>query len=416
MLNSESIDAVESSCFAKHFRKPLYDSFCFANIPATVRYLLTKEGKENALPSSCFYEGNYDGVILLFIDAFGSAFSEPYRDHPFLKRFADKGIVSKITSQFPSTTAAHMTTIHTGECVGSTGIYEWFQYEPKVDAVIAPLPFCKAGDGMPGSLISSGIPLEEFFPFTTLYRKMHDEGVDSFLFQEDGIAGSPYSRVMAQGAHPVGYLNLSQGLKSLSELFMVPRRKKTYAFFYHSHIDSVGHRKGIKDKAFDKSILYCLDLLEKELSALIQSSQKIAILLTADHGMVPVEPKKTFYVNLRMPHLENLLKVKTPAGSCRDLFLSVKDEYLDRVVSELQTALDGKASVFKTENLIKEGFFGKVGSRFLERVGNLVVLPYENEAVWWFEKHKFEQHFYGSHGGLLPAEVEIPFLFLPTAE
>lgn len=415
MLNEESIRKVDESCFSTHFRKPLYDSFCFSRIPATVSYLLTGEGKSEGLPESCFDQGDYDGVILLFIDAFGWCFLEKYLSHPFIQRCLDKGILSKITTEFPSTTAAHVTTVHTGLEVGQSGIYEWFQYEPKVDKVIAPLLFSYAGDGMPNSLIASGMSPEEFFPFTTLYQKLHLKKVDSFIFQESSINESPYSQAMSKGAHSVGYMNLAQGLKSLSELFLTPRTNKTYAFFYHSHIDSVGHRKGVHHKAFEKSILYCLDLLEKELAPLLKSSKKIALLLTADHGMVPVTPKKTIYVNKEMPHLVDWLDVKVPAGSCRDLFLSVKKEYLERAISEMSHLLQGKAEVWKVETLIQKGFFGRVpvSQRFLERVGNVVILPYENEAVWWFEPHKFQQNFYGSHGGLTPHEMETSFLFLP---
>ncbi|MES2200534.1 MAG: alkaline phosphatase family protein [Chlamydiota bacterium] len=413
MINEESIQAVNGSCFSTRFRKPLYDSFCFSKIPATISYLLTGEGKSAALPRSCFNQEEYDGVILLFIDAFGWCFLEKYLSHPFLQRCLDKGILSKVTSQFPSTTAAHVTTIHTGLEVGETGIYEWFQYEPKVDRVIAPLLFSYAGDGMPSSLIASGIPPEEFFPFTTLYQKLHLKGVDSFIFQESSINESPYSQSLSKGAHSIGYLNLMQGLKSLSELFLSSRSKKTYAFFYHSHIDSVGHRKGVEHKTFEKSILYCLDLLEKELAPLMRSSKKLALLLTADHGMVPVCPKKTIYINQEMPYLVDWLQVKTPAGSCRDLFLTVKKEYLERAIQEMSILLQGKAEVWKVETLIQKGFFGKASQRFLERVGNLVIVPYEGESVWWFEHHKFKQNFYGSHGGLTPHEMETSFLFLP---
>jgi hypothetical protein len=45
-------------------------------------------------------------------------------------------------------------------------------------------------------------------------------------------------------------------------------------------------------------------------------------------------------------------------------------------------------------------------------VGNLVVLAYRHESVWWYEKGKFEQHYYGHHGGLTPQEMEIPLLGL----
>jgi hypothetical protein len=39
-------------------------------------------------------------------------------------------------------------------------------------------------------------------------------------------------------------------------------------------------------------------------------------------------------------------------------------------------------------------------------VGNLVILPYAYESVWWYEKDKFEMRFRGHHGGLTPQEME----------
>jgi hypothetical protein len=69
--------------------------------------------------------------------------------------------------------------------------------------------------------------------------------------------------------------------------------------------------------------------------------------------------------------------------------------------------LDGKADVVQTQDLIAEGFFGDdVSERFLERVGNVVILPYRYESVWWYEKDRFDMQFLGHHGGLTPQEME----------
>jgi hypothetical protein len=46
----------------------------------------------------------------------------------------------------------------------------------------------------------------------------------------------------------------------------------------------------------------------------------------------------------------------------------------------------------------------------MSRVGNLVILPYDGETVWWYDPGRFEQKFYGHHGGLTPGEMEIPLL------
>ena len=59
-------------------------------------------------------------------------------------------------------------------------------------------------------------------------------------------------------------------------------------------------------------------------------------------------------------------------------------------------------------DLIDQHFFGSgaPSQRFLDRVGNLVVLPYEGESVFWYEQGRFEQPFYGHHGGLTRHEME----------
>src|SRR5436190_19101580 len=148
MLNTTSLNAVSSSTFSQQSVKPLYNSYCFSNIPQTISFLLTGEGN-SALPLDVF--GNlpteYDKVILFFVDAFGWRFFERYAEkYEFLKTILNVGVVSKMTSQFPSTTAAHTTTIHTGLNVGQSGIYEWQYYEPIVDDIILPLFFSYARD------------------------------------------------------------------------------------------------------------------------------------------------------------------------------------------------------------------------------------------------------------------------------
>jgi hypothetical protein len=90
------------------------------------------------------------------------------------------------------------------------------------------------------------------------------------------------------------------------------------------------------------------------------------------------------------------------------MFLYVEDAHLDEAADLLRRALDGRAEVHPVRALLAQGFFGpgQPSPAFLSRVGNLVVLPYANESVWWYEQGRFEQIFYGSHGGLTRDEME----------
>jgi hypothetical protein len=61
--------------------------------------------------------------------------------------------------------------------------------------------------------------------------------------------------------------------------------------------------------------------------------------------------------------------------------------------------------------LAAEGFFGpSLSERFLARVGNLVVLPFAGESVYYYERDRFESRYWGHHGGLTREEMEIPLM------
>jgi len=133
-----------------------------------------------------------------------------------------------------------------------------------------------------------------------------------------------------------------------------------------------------------------------------------------------VDPKTTLYLNQtpQFPKIRKLLKenrrgdVLAPGGSPRDMFLYVKEPMLGEAKALVAAAVQGRADVYTIDELIGAGLFGPrpLSPTFLSRVGNLVVLPHKYETVWWYEKGRFEQKFYGHHGGLSPEEMEIPLL------
>jgi len=413
MINEKSLLAVSSSTFSKQFCAPLYSSYCFSKIPATIEKLIFPE-QEGGLPEDTTAPGPYDHVVLLFLDAFGWAFFEEFKDQiGMLKKFEDDGIVSKITSMFPSTTAAHVTCINTGLIPSQTGIYEWFIYEPKLNDIIAPLPFSFAGDRNTCTL-----PLnpKELFPKETIYQRLSERGVQCSAFQSSTVANSPYSQSVLNGATVHGYKKSSHAFEMMLASL---QQERTYSFFYFGDIDAIGHRKGIHSEEFANIIAKIWTEIETFITKL---PPKTAVLVTADHGMVEVNPEETYYLNKKIPNISKYLqfgrrdKPLAPAGSCRDFFLHANPETLSELKEVLGIFLKDKAEIYETKELLEAGLFGPYppGASFQSRVGNLVILPYRGEAVWWFERDRFQQNFHGAHGGLTRGEMEIPFLFYAT--
>ncbi len=382
------------------FVKPRYDSGGFAGIPARI---------QNAFTSK-----NYDAVVVFFIDAFGWRFFEKFQEAPFLKRMAKHGSIEKITSQFPSTTAAHVTTIHTGLPVGESGVYEWFYYEPQLDAVIAPLLFSYAGSKYREDLTNTGIHPPLIYPKGVLYPELGKMGVTPYYFGSREHTPSTFSSVAMAGAEQIPFKTLSEAFTNVG-LLLEAAKTPTYIHLYFDKIDSLCHEYGPNSLQVEAEIETFLLMMEYYFERMFKGRKRILFLMTADHGMAEVNPQTTTYLN-RGPAFTGIErffksnrqgKLLVPAGSPRDMFLYVQDHQLEEAQEFLATRLEGRADVVKTEVLIHEGYFGaEVSNRFLSRVGNLVVLSYLHESVWWYEYDKFEMQYYGHHGGLTPQEME----------
>ena len=376
MLNQESIQAVQEATFDQIFCKPLYENYCFARIPATLKRLLIGPTQDfQGLPNSALIDQeHYECLIVILVDGFGWRFLKNYLEElPFLQRFLTQGIVSKLTSQFPSTTAAHLTCLHTGLPVGQTGVYEWFYYEPLANAIVAPLPFSFAGDPA-NSLLQSGIKPENLFPFPTIYQDLKSFGIPSTLFYHRSYALSPFSQITGKGATIIPYASCAEGIFRLADL--LSHKPRGYFYFYFGEIDSASHRYGPDSPEVDTLIRESFALLEKRLgNHPVLKNPKTALIITADHGLISTSPSKTIYLNHLCPELLEWMKKDfkghplAPAGSPRDYFLYIKEPFLEEAYQLLKLRLEGKANIYRIQTLIENGIFGPQppSSRFFER-------------------------------------------------
>jgi predicted AlkP superfamily pyrophosphatase or phosphodiesterase len=311
----------------------------------------------------------------MYVDAFGWRFFDMYADkYPFLKRFIEQGVASKITSQFPSTTAAHLSTIHLGKPVGQTGIYEWFYYEPLLGRMIAPLIFSYAGDQENGTIkLPQGMNVGSALGFQTIYEQLKAQGISSYVFQNAAYVNGGFADLALRGAELNGFKTMSEGLLNLADA-VVAEQGKAYFYYYYDPIDSVGHKYGPPSRQFAAEVDAFFIAAEKLLHATLSGKAgKTLLLLTADHGQDDVSPDKTIYVNRSIPELAQYIRtdaegrILIPAGSPRDLFLYIKEGQIDEAFNLLTShpALQGKADVRRVSDLIAQGYFRPIAIRFI---------------------------------------------------
>lgn len=338
--------------------------------------------------------GAGERVLLVLLDAFGLTFLERWAAHPLSARLE----ITPLRSQFPSTTTAHVTTVHFGRTVAEHGLYEWHVLEPRLGRIICPLRFTDvvserwlAGTLDPAALVSG----------PTFYEQL---GVPSLVAQPAAIAGSTFTRLATRGAAISAFESLAGGLRGVAQAFADDPELR-YALVYWDAIDRAGHVHGPDSPEFDAASRSALDALLGVLAAL----RGVTVLLTADHGQLPVRPDRVDYLDELWPALPELLEYGRLAGSARDAFLHVRDGALETVLSGLSERLGDRAEVRRAREL-----FGEAGPALAARLGDVVVLPAPGREAWLRRAHGNETWFRGHHGGLHEAETATYLAVLDT--
>lgn len=402
------------------FLSPQYGHGCFADLPALIHHCLT--GSAVDLPAAAQWDDllqRYDNVVLVLVDAFGWRFFEQFAESsPFLNEFVQRGKVLRWTSQFPSTTTAHITCLNTGLTSGQSALFEWQFYEPTLDAMIEPLTFAWAGDKAE-TMRKAGVNPATIFPAAHYPQTLRAANVQPIIYQPREFMPTTYSQWMLRDLPTRGYFSLPEGLTNLSHELAQPAASPRYFFFYTGNVDTVGHYYGPTSPHFAAEASTTLFALQKALlEPMLRTARNTLLIFTADHGMVETDPRTAIYLNTdpAFAGIERFLrrdrhgKLLSPGGSARDVFLYINEGLVDEAQAFLSERLVDKAVVWTTQSLIEQGYFGPppLADNFLARVGDLVVLPAAGESVWWYEKDRFDQKFYGHHGGLTAQEMEIP--------
>jgi hypothetical protein len=326
-------------------------------------------------------------VVVVLLDAFGWAFAQRHARHPLLSLMARDGSLAPMASQFPSTTTAHVTTMHTGLPVGDHGLYEWRVWEPSLGRVIVPLTIDEDGFD-PRALLPDG---------PSFYQRLAARGIPSLVYSPARFSPSAYDRAAIRGAPLFPYDSLADGLALLTAA--VAERDACYAYLYWDQVDAIGHRFGPSSPEFDDACLRALDAVYAaffgpEAPALADT----LLMITADHGQIDVSPDRITYITTDAPL----------AGSARDAFVTVAPEDIDSTIAALNALLGDAGTAVPTTTL-----FPSPGPRLSARLAPICILPAPGHMVWTRDPNDIQLHFRGHHGGRTPEESTT---FLGTLE
>ncbi len=325
------------------------------NVPHTMAKLLGFHS-DKSLPG--FSGVEVDTLVFILVDALGVNLLEMY---------GSPWEYEVITSVFPSTTSAALTTLYTGLSPREHGILEWYMYYEECGKVIKTLPFTHVNSQENDALLRECKP--SLFNLPRLWDSID---VDMVAHVRKEYAHTSYTTAMFGEARIVPYGGLEDLLKN------VRKNDARVQQIYIDYLDIAQHRFGVKSLEVRKEL--------KEIISFVRALEDdgFSILLTADHGQMDVERR-------------HILEVKNPdlvGGGPRDMFLYGEEE------------VEGYP-ILERRDFISLLGPGEENPMLRYRVPNLTVLPEYGEAVW-YEEIEVK----GLHGGLSEEEMLVPLIFL----
>jgi predicted AlkP superfamily pyrophosphatase or phosphodiesterase len=342
-------------------------------------------------------------VVLLIVDGLGQWQLEKHvaeGDAPNLKALLEHAQHRTITSVFPSTTMAAMTSIHTATSPAESGWLGYTLWLEEVGAVTEMIAQIN---------LETKKQLEDrgfLRAVSGAYSALERAGVNVFAVQPQAYRGSWLNEWYWQGAAQLGYATANTvGSVALPTLETSGRK---LVVLYWADYDTVCHKHGPSSTAASDEISAVDHALGRLLSKL-PTDGKTAFLLTADHGQVDLAADKAVYLERDSWLVDRL--VGAPAGDrlCRTF------RVLPHQLEAVRVYLERYGDVIPSADAWEAGLFGGAPAfeTFRGRVGDLIVLPRDgSQLCWTFTGKQPSRPHLGSHGGLSHAEMRVPLLSL----
>jgi hypothetical protein len=336
-------------------------------------------------------------LVLLVIDGLGYRHLMRADVAPTLRHH----LRARLTSVFPSTTAAAIPTFLSGLAPAQHGLTGWHMFFREIGTVAAVLPFhprhCRR------SLRESRISPETLLQFAPVCDRLPEP---SWVIAPERFVHSDFNAAASGRAHRVGYRSLEELSERMLDTVRADGRKYVYA--YYPELDSIAHVHGI-GSAEARIELARVDTAIDSLLRAMQGTDT-TLLVTADHGFVDTTAQTR--VDMKdHPDLAETL-VLPLCGEPRVAYCYVDP---DRVAAFENYVADHLAQGFtlsRSRDLIARGWYGpgKVHPRLADRVGHYTLLARDNWTIGDQLLGESKHVQVGTHGGVTGDEMHVPLI------
>lgn len=341
-------------------------------------------------------------LCLVAIDGMGQQLLSARRGHiPFMRPYltqAEDAWGQPVRTCVPSTTVAALSSLHTGLSPAQTGMLGYQCWDPLARRVLNLITF----EGFRQSARS-------WCDQPTYFTRARQAGLDTLALVPPDFVGSTLSDITLRDANLKVSTELSQRCSHALQAF---KQGADYVYLYWSQLDHWGHNRGWSHPRW----LQELEAIDRGLSELrAQLPKDVALLITADHGMVNVTAETT----IDLASCELASQIAAVSGEPRALHIHLKEQYLGKDRAGNRTRNAPKALVLVQWQKLVAGR-GQIVANYREvygdisdpnRIGDFTIFAKDN---YQFVDSRFHSRgvleMVGVHGSLTDAEMEIPLI------
>lgn len=333
-------------------------------------------------------------VVLLVVDGLGHGFLSA-RSGALRERLR-----GRLTSVFPSTTAAAIPVFLTGATPLEHGLTGWHVYFREIGAVAAPLPFRLRAGGH--SLREAGLTPGGLFGLEPVFDRLP---LPCHVVSPHAIVNSEFNTALSGRALRHGYESVEE-MFGIIEAILAGAPDRCYVYAYWPQLDTLAHRHGAGSAEVAAGFRALDTAFARFLRALRGSPSLVVV--TADHGFLDA----THTIDLDdHPRLRESL-VLPLCGEPRAAFAYVRAGREAAFEADVKGSLGNQLMLLPSRVVLQAGWFGPgtPHPQLENRIGDYVLLPRGGAIVRdWLAGEERYVHV-GVHGGLSAAEMEVPLV------
>jgi len=415
-IRAPKLPGLTDSLSGEEFILPHYSGLSIANLPATLAGLLGRglEGAEPPLPGDAWQALGEDVRCLVWVilDAVGYRSFRRLLDagDTIWGRLAQEGTLVPLTSVFPSTTMAAMSSFWTGRAPGGHGFLGRKLFLSEFGVLADMIRLTLATRGRPGALLEWGWQPETFLPAPGLVRQLATQGVETVAHLYAPHLGSGLARLfLGDVRQVVGFLNASDMWINVRQTVAQRGEGPLLVNVYWSGTDDVAHRYGPHDERFQAALRQVARSFEADFWAPLPPAarQGVALIVTADHGQVRTPPERAVHLG-QHPALKEMLLLP-PAAEPRASYLYIRRGQAEALGAYVAEHLAEQFLLLDMERVVSAGLFGptEMPAAFRARLGDALLLARDDSRLI---AEGATAKGWGEHGSLRAGEMLVPLL------